>query len=59
MPPDPSLPRPNPPIAEVDVYVDDFIIGIAQGNPDRLKKIRNTHSIDSVFRPNDGKDILR
>ncbi|CAK9058977.1 Uncharacterized protein (Fragment), partial [Durusdinium trenchii] len=55
--PDPSIPSQEQPLAEVDVYVDDFI-AVAQGDRDRLKKVRATvlHSIDSVFRPNDERD---
>jgi hypothetical protein len=55
--PDPSIPSQQQPIAEVDVYVDDFI-AIAQGDHKRLKNVRATvlHSIDSVFRPNDERD---
>jgi len=58
--PDPSLPRPKPPVAEVDVYVDDFI-GIAQGDVPRLNIVRDTlmQSIDDVFRPNDQEDSMR
>jgi Reverse transcriptase (RNA-dependent DNA polymerase). len=58
--PDPSLPRPAPPTAEVDVYVDDFI-GIAQGSPKRLDNVRNhlLHQVDKVFRPNDQEDTIR
>jgi hypothetical protein len=55
--PDPSLPSRDDPIAEVDVYVDDFI-AVAQGSPERLQMVRSTllHSIDKVFRPNDEFD---
>jgi Reverse transcriptase (RNA-dependent DNA polymerase). len=58
--PDPSLPRPAPPVSEVDVYVDDFI-AVAQGNPERLENMRNTllHTVDKVFRPNDDNDCAR
>jgi Reverse transcriptase (RNA-dependent DNA polymerase). len=58
--PDPSLPRPSNPKAEVDVYVDDFI-GVAQGDTPRLEQVRDTlmHTIDEVFRPNDNKDAQR
>jgi Reverse transcriptase (RNA-dependent DNA polymerase). len=58
--PDPCLPRPAPPVAEVDVYVDDFL-GVAQGDKARLNQVRDTmlHSVDSVFRPNDAMDTVR
>jgi hypothetical protein len=47
-------------VAEVDVYVDDFI-GIAQGDVPRLNEVRDTlmYSIDDVFRPNDQQDLKR
>mmetsp|Transcript_14147 Transcript_14147/g.26545 ORF Transcript_14147/g.26545 Transcript_14147/m.26545 type:complete len:786 (+) Transcript_14147:1982-4339(+) len=55
--PDPSIPPQPKPLAEVDVYVDDFI-AIAQGDCSRLRQVRSTllHSIDTVFRPNDEHD---
>jgi hypothetical protein len=58
--PDPSLPRPAPPVKEVDVYVDDFV-AVAQGSSDDLNAVRNTllHSIDAVFRPNQETDVTR
>jgi Reverse transcriptase (RNA-dependent DNA polymerase). len=58
--PDPSLPRPAPPVTEVDVYVDDFI-AVAQGVPKRLHNVRNKlmHTVDKVFRPNDNDDKIR
>ena len=45
------------PVAYVDVFVDDHI-GIAQGSPSRLNRVRRTllHAFDSVFRPNDHQD---
>jgi hypothetical protein len=58
--PDPSLPRPAPATAEIDVYVDDFV-AIAQGTASRLNQVRDTllYSIDTVFRPNDDTDLQR
>jgi hypothetical protein len=55
--PDPSLPNQEEPLAEVDVYVDDFI-AVAQGSHQRLRNVRYTllHAIDAVFRPNDEWD---
>jgi Reverse transcriptase (RNA-dependent DNA polymerase). len=55
--PDPSIPPQEHPLAEVDVYVDDFI-AVAQGDREQLRNVRATvlHSIDSVFRPNDERD---
>ena len=49
----------RPPLAYVDVYVDDFI-KLAQGWANALKVRRHTyHHIDSVFRPNDAFDVDR
>jgi hypothetical protein len=49
----------RPPLAYVDVYVDDFVKA-AQGWFNCLHTRRATfHSIDSVFRPNDADDVLR
>ena len=50
----------RPPLAYVDVYVDDFVKA-AQGWFNCLRTRRATfHSIDSVFRPNDAADdVLR
>ena len=49
----------RPPLAYVDVYVDDFI-KMAQGWSNALKVRRHTyHHIDSVFRPNDELDVDR
>ena len=46
----------RPPLAYVDVYVDDFI-KLAQGWKNALRVRRHTfHSIDKVFRPNDLAD---
>jgi hypothetical protein len=55
--PDPSLPTQDEPLAEVDVYVDDFI-AVAQGSHQQLRDVRSTllHAIDTVFRPNDELD---
>ena len=55
--PDPSIQSQPQPLAQVDVYVDDFI-GLAQGDEKRLGQVRSTllHSIDAVFRPNDEHD---
>jgi hypothetical protein len=55
--PEPSLPTQDEPLAEVDVYVDDFI-AVAQGSHQRLRDVRSTllHAIDAVFRPNDELD---
>jgi hypothetical protein len=55
--PDPSLLSQDEPLAEVDVYVDDFI-AVAQGSHQRLRDVRSTllHAIDAVFRPNDELD---
>ena len=55
--PDPSIPSQTTPLAEVDVYVDDFI-ALAQGDAPRLQHVRASllHSIDSVLRPNDKHD---
>jgi hypothetical protein len=41
-----------PPIAQIDVYVDDFI-GLAQGNRPHLERVRRTlfETVDSVLRP--------
>ena len=56
---DPSLPSQATPLAEVDVYVDDFI-AVAQGSHPRLREVRSTllHAIDQVFRPNDNQDAV-
>ena len=45
------------PTATVDVFVDDFI-GVAQGSPDRLRRVRRIllDAIDQVFRPPDAED---
>ena len=49
----------RPPLAYVDVYVDDFV-KLAQGWSNALRVRRNTfHIIDQVFRPNDLHDDLR
>jgi hypothetical protein len=41
----------RPPVADVDVYVDDFLL-LAQTEPQRTKVMRTTlHAIDQVFRP--------
>ena len=49
----------RPPLAYVDVYVDDFI-KLAQGWANALKVRRHTyHEIDSVLRPNDEFDVDR
>jgi hypothetical protein len=55
--PDPSITPKLEPVAEIDVYVDDFI-AVAQGDHQNLRDVRATvlHSIDAVFRPNDGHD---
>ena len=46
----------RPPLAYVDVYVDDFI-KLAQGWANALRVRRHTyHNIDRVFRPNDEAD---
>ena len=46
----------RPPLAYVDVYVDDFI-KLAQGWSNALRVRRSTfHTIDEVFRPNDDHD---
>lgn len=52
--PDPSLPQPNIPVSEVDVYIDDCIT-VAQGNEEKLTRVRDTlmHTIDAVFWLND------
>jgi hypothetical protein len=45
------------PLAKVDVFVDDFI-GLGQGSPTQLSKIRRTllHTLDQVLRPLDDLD---
>ena len=49
----------RPPLAYVDVYVDDFI-KLAQGWWNALRVRRQTfHHIDKVFRPNDALDLQR
>ena len=49
----------RPPLAYVDVYVDDFI-KIAQGWFNAMRVRRHTyHAIDEVFRPNDSTDVNR
>ena len=46
----------HPPVAAVDVYVDDFIL-MAQTQSQRDKVLRHTlHSIDEVFRPVQSQD---
>ena len=46
----------RPPLAYVDVYVDDFV-KLAQGWRNALRVRRHTfHCIDKVFRPNDALD---
>ena len=50
---DPFLHNPRRrPVAHIDVYVDDFC-GLAQGNPERLRRVRRIllTAIDDVFRP--------
>ena len=47
----------RPPLAYVDVYVDDFI-KLAQGWLNTFRVQRHTyHHIDGVFRPNDLADV--
>jgi hypothetical protein len=55
--PDPSLPTQDEPLAEVNVYVDDFI-AVAQGSHQQLRDVRSTllHAINAVFCPNDKLD---
>jgi hypothetical protein len=55
--PDPSIPPQPVPLAEIDVYVDDFI-ALAQGDATQLQQVRSRllHSIDAVLRPNDERD---
>ena len=49
----------RPPLAYVDVYVDDFI-KLAQGFHNSMRVRRHTyHAIDEVFRRNDGLDQNR
>jgi len=45
-------PRRGKPLANTDVFVDDFV-SVAQGNPRRRRRLRRIlfHAIDSVFRP--------
>jgi hypothetical protein len=53
----PLLPNRQRILGNVDIFVDDFI-GIAQGSPHRLNRIRRIlmEAIDDVFRPLDSAD---
>jgi hypothetical protein len=54
----PALAHPNRrQLARVEVFVDDFL-GVAQGNPQRLQRVRRIllGALDDVFRPLDSDD---
>ncbi len=56
-PPQPAASRNSRPVGRFDDFIDDFI-GLAQGSPQRLKRLRNIllHSLDEVLRPLEATD---